>query len=417
MFKHLYLPVVLLAVCSMACRQPTPEAGSSASQTKLFSLLPASETGIDFRNDLVYDRDFNIYRYRNFYNGGGAGIGDVNNDGLPDVFFSSNMGENRLYLNKGNWKFEDVTAKAGVAGKGSWSTGVAMADVNGDGRLDIYVCNSGISRSDEKEEHLFSRENELYINNGDGTFSEKAKEFGLADRGLSTHAAFFDYDKDGDLDAYILNNSFRAIGSFDLRKNLRFTRDSLGGHKLFRNDNGHFTDVSQEAGILGSIIAFGLGVTVGDTDMDGWQDIYVSNDFFERDYLYHNNGDGTFSEVLEKEMRHISAASMGADMADINNDARPDIFVTDMLPEPDRRLKTTTSFDSPDRFRYTSSLRLLQSVHPEYAAPQQCRRHLFRNRMSGQVWKLPTGAGARSCSTWTTTAGATYLLPTALPRT
>ena len=355
MFKHLYFPVVLLALGLMACRQPAPEPGSSASQTKLFTLLPASETGIDFRNDLVYDRDFNIYRYRNFYNGGGAGIGDVNNDGLPDVFFSSNMGENRLYLNKGNWKFEDVTAKAGVAGKGSWSTGVAMADVNGDGWLDIYVCNSGISRSDEKEEHLFSRENELYINNGDGTFSEKAKEFGLADRGLSTHAAFFDYDKDGDLDAYILNNSFRAIGSFDLRKNLRFTRDSLGGHKLFRNDNGHFKDVSQEAGILGSIIAFGLGVTVGDTDMDGWQDIYVSNDFFERDYLYHNNGDGTFSEVLEKEMRHISAASMGADMADINNDARPDIFVTDMLPEPDRRLKTTTSFDSPDRFRYTSS--------------------------------------------------------------
>lgn len=352
MFKKLSLPFMLAAALTTACRKPNP---GTQSPTALFTLLPSSETGIDFRNDLVYDRDFNIYRYRNFYNGGGVGIGDVNNDGLADIFFSSNMGENRLYLNRGNWKFEDATQKAGVAGKGSWSTGVSMADVNGDGWLDIYVCNSGNPKSAEKAGHTFSRENELFINNRDGTFSEKAREYGLDDRGLTTHAAFFDYDKDGDLDAYILNNSFRPIGSFDLRKNLRYTRDSLGGHKLLRNDNGHFTDVSEKAGILGSVIAFGLGVTVGDADMDGRQDIYVSNDFFERDYLYHNNGDGTFSEVLEKEMRHISAASMGADMADINNDARPDIFVTDMLPERDYRIKTTTSFDSPDRFRYTSS--------------------------------------------------------------
>ena len=355
MFKNISLPFMLVAVLTAACHTSNPDNRSQYPGAGLFTLLPASETGIDFRNDLVYDRDFNIYRYRNFYNGGGVGIGDVNNDGLADIFFSSNMGENRLYLNRGNWKFEDVTKKAGVAGRGSWATGVSMADVNGDGWLDIYVCNSGNPRSVEKAEHRFSRENELFINNHDGTFSEKAHEYGLDDRGLTTHAAFFDYDKDGDLDAYILNNSFRPIGSFDLRKNLRYTRDSLGGHKLLRNDNGHFTDVSEKAGILGSVIAFGLGVTVGDADMDGWQDIYVSNDFFERDYLYHNNGDGTFSEVLEKEMRHISAASMGADMADINNDARPDIFVTDMLPKRDYRIKTTTSFDSPDRFRYTSS--------------------------------------------------------------
>lgn len=351
------LPFLLLILAALAAVHCKNKSGESGSAQTLFSLLPSSETGIGFRNDLVYDREFNIYRYRNFYNGGGVAIGDVNNDGLPDVFFSSNMGQNKLYINRGNLKFEDVSEKAGITGKGSWATGVAMADVNADGKLDIYVCNSGNPRSDEKTAQTFSRENELFINEGGDVphFTDKATEFGLADRGLTTHAAFFDYDRDGDLDCYILNNSFRPIGSFDLRKNLRYSRDSLGGHKLMRNDDGKFTNVSEKAGILGSVIAFGLGVTVGDINHDGWDDIYVSNDFFERDYLYMNKGDGTFSEELEKQMRHISAASMGADMADINNDAYPDIFVTDMLPEPDRRIKTTTSFDSPDRFRYSNA--------------------------------------------------------------
>ncbi|MCB0577304.1 MAG: VCBS repeat-containing protein, partial [Saprospiraceae bacterium] len=254
MFKT-YIPLFILSLTGIvACRQTGDGPSGATPDAPLFTRLPSSLTGIDFRNDLIYDRDFNIYRYRNFYNGGGVGIGDINNDGLQDVFFSSNMGENRLYLNKGDWKFEDITQKAGVQGKGSWSTGVAMADINGDGWLDIYVCNSGNARSDEKSASSFSRVNELFVNNGDGTFTERATEFGLADRGLTTHTAFFDYDHDGDLDAYILNNSFRPIGSFDLRKNLRYTRDSLGGHKLLRNDNGHFTDVSQQAGILGSII-------------------------------------------------------------------------------------------------------------------------------------------------------------------
>ena len=355
MFQKLAFFAAITLLSGSGCRENASTApDSSTTGAPLFTLLPTSATGIDFRNDLVYDKDFNIYKYRNFYNGGGVGIGDVNNDGLPDVFFSSNMGKNRLYMNRGNFQFDDATDRAGVAGKGSWSTGVSMADVNGDGWLDIYVCNSGNPREEERQNQSFSRENELFINNHDGTFTERAQEYGLQGGGLATHTAFFDYDQDGDLDAYILNNSFRPIGSFDLRRNLRHTRDSLGGHKLLRNDQGHFHDVSVAAGILGSVIAFGLGVTVGDLDQDGWQDIYVSNDFFERDYLYHNNHDGTFSEVLEKQMRHISAASMGADMADINNDAYPDIFVTDMLPEPDRRLKTTTSFDSPDRFRYTT---------------------------------------------------------------
>ncbi|MCC7245513.1 MAG: CRTAC1 family protein [Saprospiraceae bacterium] len=360
--------VLTLAVLAMlgACQNNQKNTSADQSgQTPLFTLLPGSETGVTFRNDLHYDRDFNIYKYRNFYNGGGVAIGDVNRDGLPDLFFTSNMDKNRLYLNRGNFKFEDVSEAAGIEGKGSWATGVAMADVNGDGWLDIYVCNSGNPRSDEKN-NGFNRENELFINDGNGLhFTEKAREYGLADRGLTTHTAFFDYDRDGDLDAYVLNNSFRAIGSFDLRKNLRYTRDSLGGHKLLKNNTlgavkplqpgaPAFEDISQSAGILGSVIAFGLGVTVGDADMDGWQDIYVSNDFFERDYLYINDHKGGFKEELENSMRHISAASMGADMADINNDAFPDIFVTDMLPEPDYRIKTTTSFDSPDRFKYTT---------------------------------------------------------------
>jgi hypothetical protein len=223
-----------------------------------------------------------------------------------------------------------------------------MADVNGDGWIDIYVCNSGDIKGDNKE-------NELFINNGDNTFAERAKEYGVADRGFTTHAAFFDYYNDNDLDLYILNNSYQAIGSFNLFKNERPKRDSLGGDKLLRNDNGHFIDVSEQAGIYGSIIGFGLGVTVGDINKDGWLDIYVSNDFFERDYLYINNGNGTFNENLTEQIASISGASMGADMADINNDAVPDIFTTEMLPADNARLKTVTTFENWDRHQYNLS--------------------------------------------------------------
>lgn len=305
----------------------------------------AKESGIDFVNQLSFDSDFNIYTYRNFYNGGGVALGDINNDGLLDVYFTANMSGNKLYLNKGNFKFEDITKKAGVAGTKAWSTGVSMADVNGDGLLDIYICNSGDVKGDNKQ-------NELFINNGDLTFSEKAEEYGVADRGFSTHAAFFDFDLDGDLDLYILNNSYQAIGSFNLRKNERPKRDPMGGHKLLRNDQNHFVDISEQAGIYGSTIAFGLGVTVGDINKDGWPDIYVSNDFFERDYLYINARDGTFKECLPDQMRSISGASMGADLADINNDTYPDIFVTEMLPRENKRIKTVTTFENWDRYQY-----------------------------------------------------------------
>ena len=326
----------------VACQAPVDQV--PAGET-LFTALPAAYTGVDFSNTLRFDRDFNIYTYRNFYNGAGVAIGDVNNDGLPDLYLTANMAANRLFLNAGDLRFRDVTEAAGVGGTRSWSTGVSMADINGDGWLDIYVCNSGDVAGDNKQ-------NELFINQGDGTFAEQAEAWGLADRGFSTHAAFFDYDKDGDLDCYLLNNSYQAIGSFNLRKNARPERDSVGGDKLLRNDGDHFTDVSEAAGIYGSVIGFGLGVTVGDVNGDGWQDIYVSNDFFERDYLYLNAQDGTFREVLTEQMHSISAASMGADMADINNDGRPDLFVTEMLPGEEGRLKTVTTFENWDRYQY-----------------------------------------------------------------
>lgn len=324
--------------------------GCSKDNTKkapvLFTELPADSTGVDFINQLSFDKKFNIYTYRNFYNGGGVAIGDINNDGLPDLYFTANMKPNKLYLNKGNFHFEDITDRAGVAGTQLWSTGVSMADVNGDGYLDIYVCSSGNVKADP------TKHNELFINNGDLTFTERSAEYGVDDHGYSTHAAFFDYDKDGDLDLYVLNNSYQAIGSFNLRKNQRGKRDPLGGHKLYRNDGNKFHDVSEEAGIYGSIIAFGLGVTVGDMNDDGWQDIYVSNDFFERDYLYINNHDGTFKECLTDEIRSISGASMGADLADVNNDTRPDLFVTEMLPEQNERIKTVTTFEDWNKYEY-----------------------------------------------------------------
>jgi hypothetical protein len=333
--------ILLLPLFINAC---TKQSGNH-----LFTLMPASVTHADFINQLDYERQlkskFNIYTFRNFYNGGGVALGDVNNDGAIDIYMASNMGINVLYLNKGNLEFEDISHKAGIEGKG-WSTGVSFADVNGDGWMDIYVCKSGNS------EGVQSR-NELYINNGDLTFTEKAKEYGIDEQGNSTQGVFFDYDKDGYLDLFLLKNFPKAISSFNLKENQRLVRDSVGGDKLFRNVGNKFTDVSAEAGIYGSTIAFGLGVTVGDINQDGWMDIYVANDFFERDYIYINNQDGTFKETLVDMMRSISAASMGGDMADLNNDHYPEIFATDMLPEHNDRLKTKTTFDNWENYKFS----------------------------------------------------------------
>lgn len=327
----------LLAIVLQACKKEKKET--------LFELLDNESIGISFSNDLTFSNDFNVYKYRNFYNGGGVALGDVNNDGLLDIYLTANQLPNRLYLNQGDFTFKDITDTAGVTGEKAWATGVTMVDINADGLLDIYVCNSGDVKGDNKQ-------SELFINNGDLTFTEKAADYGLADAGYSTHATFFDYDKDGDLDAYLLNNSYQAIGSFDLRRNERPKRDALGGDKLMENKEGVFVDVSEKAGIYGSVIGFGLGVSVGDVNNDDWEDIFVSNDFFERDYLYINQKDGTFKEELTEQMRSISGASMGADMADLNNDGYNDIFVTEMLPSDYERLKSVTTFEDWNKYSY-----------------------------------------------------------------
>ncbi len=308
-------------------------------------LIDSDITGIDFVNQLSFDKDFNGFNYRNYYNGGGVAIGDINNDGLPDIYLTANMQKNRLYLNKGNFNFEDITVKSKIGGTGAWSTGVSMVDINGDGLLDIYVCNSGDVR-------MTNKQNELFINNGDLTFTESARQYNLADTGFGTHASFFDYDKDGDLDAYLLNNSYKPLAAFDQRQNQREKRDYRGGDKLMRNEGNFFIDVSEAAGIYGSEIGFGLGVAIGDINLDGWDDIFVSNDFFERDYLYINQKDGTFSEELTEYFQSISLNSMGADMADVNNDGKNDLFVTDMLPRDDARIKSKTTFMDWNKARF-----------------------------------------------------------------
>ena len=318
----------------------------------LFEKMDPSSTGILFQNNISNTKDFNIFSYRNYYNGGGVAIGDINNDGLSDVFFTANMGSNKLYLNKGNFQFEDISQKAGFVNKKDWSTGVVMVDINHDGWLDIYVCNAGYVDK-------MAPQNRLYINNKNLSFSDSTAAYGLDNKGgYCTHAAFFDYDVDGDLDCYILNNSFIPVNTLnyankrDLPASEWPVEDFLkgGGDKLMRNDGGHFTEVTKEAGIYGSLIGFGLGVNVADVNDDQLQDIYISNDFFERDYLYLNQGNGKFKEVLEDKITHTSLASMGADIADINNDGLPDIFTTDMLPDDDYRLRTTSTFDNYDVF-------------------------------------------------------------------
>ncbi|MBA2245839.1 MAG: VCBS repeat-containing protein [Gemmatimonadetes bacterium] len=341
---------VLAAACSGADRSPRSAALSEAPPVgeQLFTLLPSSYTGVRFENRLKETGELNVFTYRNFYNGGGVALGDLTGNGLPDLMLTSNQGANRLYLNEGEYRFREVTDEAGVAGKGFWATGVTFVDINGDGRLDIYVAYAGDVEGGR-------RANELYLNqglNGNGvpTFVEAAAEWGIADEGYSTHAVFFDYDRDGLLDLYLVNNSFRAVNSFGLR-NIRHERHAAGGDKLYRNVGGRFVDASDEAGIFGSEIGFGLGVAVADVNRDGWPDIYVTNDFFERDYLYLNNGDGTFEEVLDQQMPYLSYFSMGLDIADIDNDGWPDIYTTDMLPEDDRRLKTTASFDGWDIYQ------------------------------------------------------------------
>ena len=327
---------------SVSCKQKKED-------KPLFELVENS--GVDFNNKVVDGNLENSFLFRNFYNGGGVSVGDLNNDGLPDIFFTSNMGDNKIYLNKGNFKFEDITKHSGIVQDSMWSTGVVFVDINHDGWLDIYVCNSG---------HMGSghRRNQLYINNHDLTFTESAASYGLDISAYTTQVSFFDYDNDGYLDCFMIDNSPIPVNTLN-NSNRRDLPDKEwpvadflkgGGDHLYRNYNGHFTEVTKEAGIHGSLISFGLGVSVGDINGDGYPDVFVSNDSYERDYLYINQKNGTFRDEMEDWFGHTSFSSMGADIADINNDGYPEIFTTDMLPEDDYRLKTLGAFDDIDLY-------------------------------------------------------------------
>jgi len=326
----LYSVLIFLFVF-LGCKQPEQETSA------LFNLLPATQTGVDFQNTITESDSLNILDYLYFYNGGGVAVGDINNDGLPDIYLSANQESNKLYLNKGNLQFEDITEKAGVAGSSSWNTGTLMADINGDGWLDIYVTAVvGING--------FNGHNELFINNGDGTFSEASEAYGLNLQCYGTHSAAFDYDLDGDLDLYILNHAVHTQESFG-RAQIRNTRNEKTGDRLMRNDGDHFTDVSEEAGIYGGVNGYGLGISVADFNKDGYPDLYIGNDFHEDDYFYLNNGDGTFTESSQRYFGHTSRFSMGNDASDINHDGWPDLISLDMLPEDDAIIKASEGDD------------------------------------------------------------------------
>ena len=323
MIRYYYLFILLIIGCNLKNNQD-----NKSSNDLKFDALSSDKTGVYFNNSLRSDSDMNIIEYLYYYNGGGVGIGDINNDGFDDIYFSGNEVRDELYLNQGNMVFKNITESAGLDSEGYWSNGVSMADVNNDGLIDIYV--STVSDYKNLKGH-----NRLYINNGDLTFTEKSKDVGLDFKGFGTHASFFDYDNDGDLDVYLLNHTVhtpRNYGSSEKRKE----RDNKSGDRLYENllDEGilNFTEVTSKAGIYSSALGYGLAIATVDVNNDGYVDIYVGNDFHENDYLYLNNGDKTFSEVSKERLSHTSRFTMGVDIADINSDQIQDIFTLDMMP-------------------------------------------------------------------------------------
>lgn len=342
---RVFVPLLLLTACLWACADPLSE-----NQT-LFELIPAEQSGILFSNNLKETALANILTYQYFYNGGGVAVGDVNNDGLMDLFFTGNMTSNKLYLNKGDLKFQDITLATGTAGREEhWTTGAVMVDINGDGLMDIYVCYSGNLPSD-------ARRNQLFVNQGIDEqgipyFEEMAKAYGIDDPGYSTSALFFDYDLDGDLDLMLLQHNPELYSNLDesnFRKRLQEHSPDMCS-KLFKNNDGIFEDVTLEAGLSGTPLSYGLGGNVADVNGDGYPDIYIANDYSAPDYLYINNGNGTFSDRINEQIGHTSLYTMGMDIADFNNDGLLDIFTLDMLPEDNRRQKLLFSPENYDHF-------------------------------------------------------------------
>ena len=359
---------------------------SCKSKTQLpqqFELMKDAQTGLHFENKLTPTQEFNVFKYLYFYNGAGIGAGDFNNDGKIDLFFASNQGQNKIYLNQGNLKFKDVTTEAKIPNDGGWSTGVSVVDINNDGLLDIYICRVG------DYETLHSH-NQLLVcqgidKNGVPFYKDEAKRYGLDFSGFSTQAVFFDYDGDGDLDMFLLNHSVHQDGNFAPRSNFLGTYSPLSGDRLYRNDgNNKFTDVTKESKINSSAISYGLGVCASDIDLDGWPDLYVGNDFHENDYLYINKHDGTFKEDLTNRMMHTGAFSMGVDVADINNDAYPDVISMDMLPYIPKILKSSLGGDEYDIF----NMKIGYGYNYQYS-----RNNLQLNRRNGMFSEIGLYSG------------------------
>jgi hypothetical protein len=338
----------------------------------LFEVLDKRSTGIDFVNKLTPTAEFNMFKYMYFYNGAGVGVGDFNNDGLSDIFFSANQGENKIFLNEDGMKFKDVTKEAKIPQDRGWSTGVSVVDINNDGLLDIYVCRVGNYETlKSKNQFLICKGKDA---NGIPYYEDQARDMGLDFSGFSTQAAFFDYDLDGDLDFFLMNHSLRFNGTLGVRSKFMNTFDTLAADYLFKNDAGIFVDVSTISGINRSIIGYGLGLSVADINLDGYPDLYIGNDFHENDYLYINQKDGTFKDTLESVTMHTSQFSMGTDVADITNDGFPEIISMDMMPEDPYILKRSLGEDEYNLFHN----KIEYGYHPQFA-----RNALQLNRRNG----------------------------------
>ncbi|MCA6491008.1 MAG: VCBS repeat-containing protein [Chitinophagaceae bacterium] len=380
--------IFLIGIYTPACRK------TNSSDHSLFTVLDSSKTGITFANRLLPTPAFNLFSYMYYYNGAGVGVGDFNNDGLPDLFFAASQHPNALYLNKGQMKFDDVSLAAGIPRDSSWSTGVSVIDINRDGLLDIYVCKVGNYK-------ILKGKNQLLVcdsidKKGIPHYTERAADYGLDFSGFSTHAAFLDYDGDGDLDMFLLNHSVNHDGNYAPREVFENTFDSLAGQRLYRNDtrkekdgsvSGKFTNVTREAGIKGTRIGYGLGVAVSDINLDGWPDIYVGNDFHENDYLYINQKNGSFRDENIQRLSHTSQFSMGVDVADINNDAHPDVVSMDMLPYDPYMLRRSLAEDDYTIFE--------QKIFYGYMY-QYARNNLQLNRGNGTFGEIGQYAGIQA---------------------